>query len=165
MYFKLQERLPEFAVTRVTMENLSFYESIFFSNEEYYRLTDGNPATRKTCEDTIDSFPPHQVYSIGISRQEEAVAFLSILNGYPDVETLYIGLLLVDEKYKRKSVGTLITKAILTTASELGFKKLKLSVQENNLSGLKFWRKIGFYEKDRCACGGFDNMSMQYDIK
>ena len=80
MYFKLQERLPEFTVTRVTMENLSFYESIFFSNEEYYRLTDGNPATRKTCEDTIDSFPPHQVYSIGISRQEEAVAFLSILN-------------------------------------------------------------------------------------
>jgi ribosomal protein S18 acetylase RimI-like enzyme len=165
MYFKLQERLPEFTVRAVTMENLSFYESIFFSNEEYYRLTDGNPATRKTCEDTIDSFPPHQVYSIGISRQEEAVAFLSILNGYPDVETLYIGLLLVDEKYKRKSVGTLITKAILTTASELGFKKLKLSVQENNLSGLKFWRKMGFYEKDRCACDGFDNLSMQYDIK
>ena len=165
MYLKLQERLSEFTVEPVTMENLSFYEGVFYSNEEYYLLTDGSPATRETCEDTIDNFPPYQVYSVGVSRQEESVAFLSILDGYPDVETLYIGLLLVDEKYKRKSVGTLITKAILAIASELGFKNLKLSVQDNNLSGLNFWRKMGFYEKDRCACDGFDNLSMQYDIE
>lgn len=163
MHKKLQVLLPEFLIEPVTMDNLSVYESVFYNNEEYYRLTDGHPATRELCEDTICGWSDN-VYSIGISQDGQSLAFLSIVAGFPDSDTLYIGLLLVDDRFKRKSIGTCILKALFTIAAEMNFKNLRLSVQENNIHGLDFWRKIGFYEISRCACDGFDNLSMKYDI-
>lgn len=62
------------------------------------------------------------------------------------------------------SIGTLIIKALFSVASDLKFNNLQLSVQENNVSGLAFWKKLGFYEIERCTCNGFDNLSMKYDI-
>lgn len=164
MYQKLQALMPEFLIEPVTMGNLSTYEPIFYSNEEYYYLTDGHRATRELCEDTICGFSSYNMHSIGVSQNKQAIAFLSILEEYPDADTLYVGLLLIDEKFKRKSIGTLLMKALFAVATDMNFKNLRLSVQENNASGLNFWKKIGFYEIDRCACHGFDNLSMKCDI-
>lgn len=164
MYQMLQSLLPEFTIELVTIDNLSDYESVFYNNKEYYCLTDGHPATREICEDTICGFSSYNIHSIGISRNGQAISFLSILDGYPDADTLYIGLLLVDERYKRQSVGTSIIEALFTIAANLKFKNLQLSVQENNISGLHFWKKMGFYEIDRCTCDGFDNLSMKSDV-
>ena len=164
MYKKLQALLPNFIIEPVTIDNLSTYEPIFYSNDEYYYLTDGHRATRELCEDTLCDYPPYKVYSVGMSQNGQAISFLSILEGYPDADTLYIGLLLVDEKFKRKSIGSTIMTVLFTIAADMNFKTLKLSVQENNISGLNFWKKMGFYEIDRCICDGFDNLSMKYDV-
>lgn len=164
MYKKLQALLPEFMIEPVTLANLATYEPVFYSNDEYYYLTDGHSATRELCEDTLCDYPPYKMYSVGVSQNGQPISFLSILEGYPDADTLYIGLLLVDGKFKRKSIGTTIMKALFTIAAEMTFKNLKLSVQENNISGLNFWKKLGFYEINRCTCDGFDNLSMKYDI-
>lgn len=164
MYKKLQALLPNFIIEPVTIDNLSTYEPIFYSNDEYYYLTDGHRATRELCEDTLCDYPPYKVYSVGVSQNGQAISFLSILEGYPDADTLYIGLLLVDGKFKRKSIGSTIMTVLFTIAADMNFKTLKLSVQENNISGLNFWKKMGFYEIDRCTCDGFDNLSMEYDI-
>ena len=164
MYKKLQALLPNFIIEPVTIDNLSTYEPIFYSNDEYYYLTDGHRATRELCEDTLCDYPPYKVYSVGMSQNGQAISFLSILEGYPDADTLYIGLLLVDEKFKRKSIGSTIMTVLFTIAADMNFKTLKLSVQENNISGLNFWEKMGFYEIDRCICDGFDNLSMKYDV-
>ena len=164
MYKKLQALLPNFIIEPVTIDNLSTYEPIFYSNDEYYYLTDGHRATRELCEDTLCDYPPYKVYSVGVSQNGQAISFLSILEGYPDADTLYIGLLIVDGKFKRKSIGSTIMTVLFTIAADMNFKTLKLSVQENNISGLNFWKKMGFYEIDRCTCDGFDNLSMEYDI-
>ena len=164
MYKKLQALLPNFIIEPVTIDNLSTYEPIFYSNDEYYYLTDGHRATRELCEDTLCDYPPYKVYSVGVSQNGQAISFLSILEGYPNADTLYIGLLLVDGKFKRKSIGSTIMTVLFTIAADMNFKTLKLSVQENNISGLNFWKKMGFYEIGRCTCDGFDNLSMEYDI-
>lgn len=164
MYQKLKVLLPEFKIEPVTTKNLSTYETVFYSNEEYYNLTDGHPATRELCEETISIFSDYNIHNIGISQNGQSVSFLSVLEEYPDVDTLYVGLLLVDEKFQRKSIGSLIMKALLSVATDMNFKKIELSVQENNISGLNFWGKIGFYEIDRCTCDSFDNLSMRFDI-
>lgn len=164
MYQKLQALLPQFTVEPVTPENLSLYETVFYNNQEYYCLTDGHPATKETCEDSIDGYLDYPTYSIGICHNEQSVAFLSVLDGYPEEGTLYIGLLLVDDRFQHRAIGSSIIQALFKVATDLNFKNLQLSVQENNISGLSFWKKIGFYEIDRCPCEGFDNLSMKYDL-
>ena len=45
---------------------------------------------------------------IGFSLNGEVIALLSIFEGYPEADTLYIGLFLMNEKFKRKLIGTKI---------------------------------------------------------
>ena len=164
IYRKLQAILPKYTFETVTVKNLSPYENIFYSNKEYYELTDGRSATRKDCEDTICLFASENTHSIGVSQNGKALAFMSILEKYPDAETLYVGLLLVDKKSQQQSVGTMLMKALFSVAEDSGFQNLRLSVQSNNVNGLAFWKKLGFYEISRCVGSEFDNLSMRYDI-
>ena len=164
IYEKLQQRLPEFIIEPVTLNNLSKYENIFYSNDEYYMITDGRTATKQDCIETIeyaDNFPEGMCQLIGFSEDEDAIAFLSLLEGYPRKSTLYIGLFLIDKQYQKNSIGTKIINEVIDMAFDSGFKTLKLSVQDNNVSGYPFWQKLGFKITKRTKCDGFYNISMK----
>ncbi len=165
MIQKLQSYLSEYTVEIVSLSNISRYESVFYSNEEYYRLTDGHPATRKDCVDTIEyGADDPSAYTIGVSKNGEPVAFLSVITGYPQMTTLYIGLLLIHKNFKRQSIGTKIISALRKIVHELNFSDMQLSVQDNNIAGYSFWKKVGFYEIATCTCDGFNNLSMRCEI-
>lgn len=163
-YGKLRELLPGFTVEPVTLENLHRYEAIFCGNTDYCHITDGRPATKQDCIETIEmvaEFADGRGHSIGFSLNGEAVAFMSCLEGYPDAETAYIGLFLMDERYKRRHIGTQIVQAMLETARVSSFHAVRLSVQDNNISGCAFWRKLGFEAVASCDGEGFCNLSMK----
>ena len=165
MIQKLQSYLSEHTIESVSLSNIDRYESVFYSNDEYYRLTDGHPATRKDCVDTIEyGADDPSIYNIGVSKNGEPVAFLSVITGYPQMTTLYIGLLLIHKKFKRQSVGTKIIRALHTVAHQLNFSDMQLSVQDNNIEGCSFWKHIGFCETAVCPCDGFNNLSMRCEI-
>ena len=54
LYENMQLRLPEFVIERITTDNFEKYEEIFYCNEEYYLLTDGQAATKETIIETIE---------------------------------------------------------------------------------------------------------------
>ncbi len=165
MIQKLQSCLSEYTVEIVSLSNIDRYESVFYSNEEYYRLTDGHPATRKDCVDTIEyGADDPSTYTIGVSKNGEPVAFLSVITGYPQTTTLYIGLLLIHDNFKRQSIGTKIISVLRKIAHQLNFSDIQLSVQDNNIAGYSFWKKLGFYEIATCTCDGFNNLSMRCEI-
>lgn len=164
LYKNIQSRLSEFIIEPVTLKNLIKYEDIFLSNTEYYMITDGRPATKQDCIETIeysDNFPPGMGYCIGFSNDKQSVAFLSLLEGYPESESLYIGLFLIDREYQYKSIGTKIMNGVIDAAFYSGYKKIKLSVQDNNNSGYPFWKKLGFKSVKKRRCKGFYNISME----
>lgn len=100
-------------------------------------------------------------YCIGFSLKDKAVALLSIFEGYPETDTLYIGLFLVNEDFKRKSIGTKIIGALIDEAFNTKYNSIKLSVQDNNISGCSFWRKLGFQITQKCDCNNYFNLSMK----
>lgn len=164
IYLKLKPRLPEFNIELVTLDNMNHYENIFYCNQEYYFITDGHPAAKQDCIETIEygnAFPEDLCYCIGFSLNGEAVALLSIFEGYPETDTLYIGLFLMSEKFKRKSIGTKIITALIDESFHTQYNSIKLSVQDNNISGYSFWCKLGFKITQKCDCNNFCNLSME----
>lgn len=164
LYLKLKPRLPEFNIELVALDNLNNYENRFYCNQEYFLITDGRFATKQECIETIEygnNFPQYLYYCIGFSSNDEAVALLSIFEGYPETDTLYIGLFLMNEKFKRKSIGTKIIGSLIDEALNAQFNSIKLSVQDNNISGCSFWRKLGFKTTKKCDCYNFCNLSME----
>ncbi len=164
LYVKFQHRLPEFTVERVTLDNLIKYENIFYSNEDYYMITDGRPATKQDCIETIkyaNDFPLGMCHSVGFSKDNHTIAFLSLFEGYPEKDIFYIGLFLIDKRFQKQSLGTKIINAVVDTAFSSNYASIKLSVQDNNISGYPFWQKIGFKSVDTNKCNGFNNISME----
>lgn len=98
---------------------------------------------------------------IGFSLNGEAIALLSIFEGYPEADTLYIGLFLMNEKFKRKLIGTKIINSIIDESFNAKYNTIKLSVQDNNISRCSFWRKLGFKVTQKCDCDNFCNLSME----
>ena len=77
-----------------------------------------------------------------VRKDTKPVAILDYLIDYPEEQTAYIGLLLINEK--RQGHG----KAILHELEEIllseGMTKLALAVLVNNQPADKFWRSLGF---------------------
>ena len=164
LYLKLKPRLPEFNIELVTLNRLNYYENIFYCNQEYFLITDGRLVTRQDCIETIEygkNFPEDMYYCIGFSLNGEVIALLSIFEGYPEADTLYIGLFLMKEKFKRKLIGTKIINSIIDESFNAKYNTIKLSVQDNNISGCSFWRKLGFKVTQKCDCDNFCNLSME----
>lgn len=160
--FKMQ--LRDFDVNIVTTDNLGIYEDIFYCNKEYFLITDGRIATRQDCIDTIEysqNFYEDKAFCIGFTFQNTPVAFLSIIEEYPEKETLYIGLFLMNNSFKRKGIGRRIITSLINEAFKYNYKTLKLSVQDNNMSGYSFWESLGFKIIDKTKCEGFYNLSME----
>ena len=146
------------------MENLNKYEDIFYSNEDYYIVTDRHPATKQVCVDTIEyskNYPSGMCYCLGFSKGQQPVVFLSLLEGYPESSTLYVGLFLIDRRFQKNSIGTKIMNIVVEDAFSEGYTSIKLSVQDNNVSGYPFWKKLGFKAVKRTKCDGFNNISME----
>ena len=167
IYKRMQKHLSEFYVEKISVNNLERYEECFYCNIDYYMITDGQPATKEICVDTIeycpDNFPTKNIYNIGISQAGKSVCTLFLLYGYPEETTIYIGLLLVNEQFKRQGVGTKVIKALFKCFSNTTIKRFSLSVQDNNICGCKFWQSLGFKVVDKTLCDEFVNLSMQYD--
>jgi ribosomal protein S18 acetylase RimI-like enzyme len=78
----------------------------------------------------------------------ELVGILDLLLRYPDDETLYIGLLLIDRGRQAQGIGTAAYQAL---ERELlprwpWVRRLRLSVVRTNDQVLGFWRRMGFTE-------------------
>ncbi len=157
-----------YEVESITLDNMSRYEDVFFSNNEYYFITDGRAATQNDCIETIeysiDGIDKNKIHNIGFSDKGEPVACLFVIEGYPDTDTLWLGLFLVHSKHKRKHVGSELIKAIIFSLKETNIKRIRLSVQDNNLSGLSFWKHIGFSVVSKTKCENHYNLTMEYVI-
>jgi ribosomal protein S18 acetylase RimI-like enzyme len=164
LYNQVKHQLPEFNIELVTLENVNKYENIFYSNKEYYMITDGHTATQEDVIEVIEysnDFPADMCFCLGFSKDNEAIAFLSFFEGYPEENTLYIGLFLVDSNFQRISFGSKIISTLIDTAFHSKYNSIKLSVQDNNHSGYSFWTKLGFEIVEKTKCDGFYNLSME----
>ncbi len=146
-FVKIEFALSEFDPEIVTTDNMRKYQNVFFSNVDYYLLTDGHHITDEDLMETVEygeTFTKGNVHSVGFQIRNSAAAFLSVIEKYPEPDTLYIGLLLVDEFYKRKHVGNRIITGVKTAAREAHYQKIKLSVLKKNESAFMFWKSLGF---------------------
>ena len=158
--------LNEYAIEPITINNLDKYEDVFYCNEEYYIITNGHPATRTDCIETIeysiDDISKNNIHNIGFCKNNEAVACLFLIEGYPCADILWLGLFLVHNKYKRKHIGSKCIKALIDSLKETSIKCIRLSVQDNNISGLSFWKHLGFSIIAEAKCENFKNLTMEY---
>ena len=160
--------LEGYSVEPITSDNLNQYEDVFYCNTEYYMVTEGRAATKRDCEETleytVEGIPGSNHHKIGFFDQENPVACLFLIEGYPENDVLWLGLFLVHNRYKRRGIGTACIQSLIEGLRETSTRKIRLSVQDNNVSGLSFWRRMGFSVIGITDCGTYHNLTMEYCV-
>jgi ribosomal protein S18 acetylase RimI-like enzyme len=77
------------------------------------------------------------------TEQQNLIGVLDMVRDYPVQGDWWIGLLLLDPKYRCQSIGQQIYSALEGWVSQHGARRVCLGVVDQNQGAFRFWRKIG----------------------
>ena len=144
----IKKQLSEYEIAVITRENFKQVFEVYDTNQDFFLLTQGREATIDTCVDDIDALPPtcgaHQKIYVSICEQDNIIAVMDLITGYPDETTVWIGLLLVHGDMQCKKIGSRIAEAVIAAAYATGYKLAQLGVIESNTKAITFWQRHGF---------------------
>ncbi len=159
-YIKLQE-IPNEIILDVALE-------IYLSNPNYFIMSSGKPATKEDLIRDISIYPDVIEISKKNTRlylqNELPIGIVDFILGFPNSDTVYIGLLIVDSKYKLKGFGSQIYKDLETEFKELDYSRVRIGVMIENTEGLNFWNKMGFTIQKTTSTSISENISVDVYI-
>ena len=130
------------------MDGLSILE-LQKSNPLYFDYCPPEPNIQNILND-MTSLPPgkdiEDLYYVGFFEEENLVAILHFIISFPDKDTIYIGLFMVDRNYSGRGVGSKIINDALVCFRREGFLKARLGYMKGNPQAEAFWEKCGFVD-------------------
>lgn len=82
-------------------------------------------------------------FYVGFWNGSDLVAVMDFVYAYPDEETVFIGLFMVDQAYQRKGIGSqIVTEALAYFTKK--FRKARLAYVKGNPQSQHFGEKQGF---------------------
>ena len=87
----------------------------------------------------------NQKYVWGIWYRGKLVGCLEIIRSWPEVDKLYIGFLMIDERWRRHGLASAALKLLAErTRSWAGIRRWRLAVVETQQDAQEFWKQQGF---------------------
>ena len=137
--------------------DLPEYLALCQSNHFFNSISLDEPPSLESCREDFTALPPgrkpeHKLF-LGLWQEGRLQAALDLVEGYPDEDTLYIGLLELDASCQGQGLGTSLAKALARQSVLAGFSTLRLGCLVENAPGFGFWQAMGFQEEARSHLG------------
>ena len=128
---------------------------IYQKNRAYFSSCGTEEITREVVENDLESLPPgvgseKKQFSLFI-EQAVPIAVVDLIKGFPDDESFYLGLLLVDGEKHGQGYGSIIYASIEEEMKADGCKRGQLGVLEKNTKSILFWEKMGYRNKKKVS--------------
>lgn len=78
------------------------------------------------------------------TNKRRLIGVIEGAKNYPENNVWYIGLLMVDRGYRNIGLGEKFYSGLKKWALRNNVKSIKIGVLEENINGLRFWKRIGF---------------------
>ena len=128
------------------------------ANIKYFPYTKEEPTYNSIISEVYE-LPPHitkeNKHYIGFHKDNKLIAVMDLIDGYPNHQTYWIGLFILDIHYQHIGIGTNIIKTFI----EHSDKNIQLGCLSNNKEANQFYQKLGF-KKIRIAY----NKEKQWEI-
>ena len=104
-------------------------------------MMDGfNTGLKDNVKRLFFGFSKENKYFVGYFYENQLIAILDYLIGYPNSNTIFIGLFMVDASFQRKGMGRFIIKEFIQYYSSYS---IQLAWLTNNIPAEKFWANLG----------------------
>lgn len=120
--------------------------SLYESNPLYFQYCPPKPNLASVKEDMLrlpEGKAKADKFYVGFWNGFDLVAVMDFVYAYPDEETVFIGLFMVDQAYQRKGIGSQIVTEALAYFTK-NFRKARLAYVKGNSQSQHFWEKQGF---------------------
>ena len=120
--------------------------SLYESNPLYFQYCPPKPNLASVKEDMLrlpEGKAKADKFYVGFWNGSDLVAVMDFVYAYPDEETVFIGLFMVDQAYQRKGIGSQIVTEVLAYFTK-NFRKARLAYVKGNSQSQHFWEKQGF---------------------
>ena len=140
---------PGYSAKLLTPEDASQLQNLYEQCSEFAVLTNGKPfaptAAREEFDDLPDGKTTQDIYVFGLfDSRDELIAMISSVKNYPDNNTWWLGLMMLNPLHRRKRIGSQFYQGFENWLSLQGAKQVSLCAIEPNETALKFWKSLGF---------------------
>lgn len=127
--------------------DVEMHVEICRQNTVFYEYTEARP-TGENIIDGMKATPPGitmaDKYYFGFFDDQELVAIMDLIDGYPKLEIAYIGFFMMNPKYQGKQIGTAIISEVIDYLQSIGKTAVRLAIDKGNPQSSHFWKKNGF---------------------
>lgn len=126
---------------------------IYTGNDYYFNKILNIPQNITNVEQDITNIPDgvqksQKNYRL-VSFNDEILGAVDYITGYPEKNTVFIGLLIIKNNKHRQGFGGKIFNYLEDLFKSEGFLKVRLGVIADNEIGFSFWKKQNFKEIER----------------
>lgn len=116
-------------------------------NTIFYKYTEARP-TRENILADMQATPPgidlSAKYYFGFFDNQELIAVMDLVDGYPKPEIAYIGFFMMNPHCQGKQIGTAIIDEVIEYLRSAGKTSVRLAIDKGNPQSTHFWKKNGF---------------------
>lgn len=144
---KIYNYFKNYCVTPINNSNVNEVFDLCKHNNKYYSHLQ-ETATLDGVKNIVNELPPNTTldnkYFVGFYKDNKLVAILDLIDGYPNKNTAFIGLFMVDINLQGLGVGKGIISKLLKFLKSKKYSSCDLGVIETNIEAISFWEKLGF---------------------
>jgi len=161
----IQSLGTSYDVRNITAADIADVVSLARSNRRYYRALGIRPSRSRLTEIVsnvsaeANSHEGAEAHFVGFyDEEDDLVAVLDLICGYPEADDAYIGWFMVDADLQGQGVGSSIFADVRASMKAQGYDRLELKCPKVSDSAREFWESQGF------SLTGSEEFNGDYDV-
>jgi len=144
---ELQQLSSQFTVKKLDENNAQEILDLCLTNPIYYYHCPP-VASLKTVKEDLNALPPNTTYQqkffLGYYQNQELVAVMDLILGYPNAETAFVGFFMVKASFQKQGIGNQIQQDLEKHLLTIGYNQIRLAWAKTNNQAKSFWQARGF---------------------
>lgn len=140
----------DISIKTLPQSDVEKVQALFEDSADFSMLVEGRLPRSSDAEEMMQAVPEGKNLSdksvLGIYQEENLIGVLDVVRDHPLKDTWFIGLLLINPKFRNKGLGAKIYLNLKDKVRQEGALSIMISVAEQNIQALKFWKNLGFIE-------------------
>lgn len=143
----VRELSSNYQVRKLTVEDVDLIYGLSIGNPMFYEYCPPY-VTKESITEDMRALPPGKhlddKFYVGYFRNNALVAIMDLVLFYPNKNTAWIGLFMMNPQYQGKGYGSKIIEECAAHLKHIGFESVQLAFAKGNPQSEAFWQKNGF---------------------
>jgi RimJ/RimL family protein N-acetyltransferase len=125
-------------------------QQLFERCAEFFQLVEGRfPPPDTALKELEFTMPGKTTVNFGVYEDGRLIAFAGLLRDYPKAPEWWLGLMILDPDKRGRGFGAAVHQEIVEWILAQGATVLWIGVQVQNENAQRFWKRIGYVERER----------------